>query len=147
VSKYTDCGGLLLLVFLSMAGTLGFAAQIPRYGAFVYSNLCWSKESGDARGIRVTVLRYPDVSGDHVLFEWSEGPLYERSGYKVSIDSATSHIGFEVDEDATMTTPDWEGFTGEISDEELVLSSGRNPARKYRLPRVQDFSREGGSCS
>src|SRR5438309_646053 len=72
-----------------------FAAQLPRYGMFVYSNLCFEKESGDAKGYRLTLLRYGD--GDHIVFEWSEGPLYEAAGYKVHIDERAGQIAFGVD--------------------------------------------------
>src|SRR5690349_18321131 len=137
--------GFTLAASLCASTGASLAMPIPPYGAFIYSTLCWSKESGDARGIRVTVLRYP--MDTHLLFEWSEGPLYERSGYKVGVDPITSHVTFEVDMDATMTSPDWELYSGEISNEELIITASSNKKRIYRLPRVQDFGREGKTCS
>ena len=143
---------LVLSTYLLLAGvdaeTVSGAA--PRdalgYGAFVYSNLCWSKESGDAYGLRVSIIRYPDASGDHLLFEWSEGPLYERTGYKVRIDSEGSRISFEVNQDATMTMPDWRTYTGEISNEAVILHANDAPARIFRLSRVRDFAKENRVC-
>jgi hypothetical protein len=122
------------------------AVEPTKLGVFVYSNLCWSQQSGDAAGLRITIVRYADPSRDHVLFEWSEGPLYERTGYKVRIDPAMSRISFEVDQDATMTMPDWQTYTGEFSADALTLRSSSNPARTYRLPRVQNFSQEDRRC-
>ena len=138
------CCGLALLFFLT--SSFARSAELPKLGVFVYSNLCWSKPSGDVAGLRVTILRFPDPSRDHVVFEWSEGPLYERTGYKVRIDSATSRITFEVDQDATMTKPDWRTYTGEISSDALILQSNSDPARTNRLLRVQDFAQENRQC-
>src|SRR5256885_4817519 len=90
--RYTPA--LLVLLPLLTATTVR-ATPLPRYGIFVYGNMCIEKESGDAAGRRLTLMRYGD--GDHVLFQWSEGPAYQAVGAKVAIDRTGSHISFSVD--------------------------------------------------
>ena len=121
------------------------AKPLPRYGVFVYSNLCTEKESGDAAGSRLTLLRYGD--GDHVLFEWSEGPRVEAAGYKVKFDASTGELTFEVDIPGAPPEPQYsQSYTGKVSQDAIALRSNSGPERTYRLPRLYDFSRKTGIC-
>jgi hypothetical protein len=49
------------------------ARPLPRYGAFVYSNLCWGEESGDASGLRFALSR--TRRGATLTVEYGNGPL------------------------------------------------------------------------
>lgn len=65
--------GRLLLV-LALAPDVGHAKPaLPRYGTFVYSSLCWEKESGDAGGVRFALTR--SRRGASLVYEYGNGPL------------------------------------------------------------------------
>ena len=49
------------------------ASPLPRYGTFVFSNLCSERESGDVTGYRLVLHRMH--SGDKLAFEYGNGPL------------------------------------------------------------------------
>lgn len=113
------------------------AAPLPRYGVFVFGSMCTAPYSGDAAGYRLTLMRYGD--GDHVLFQWSEGPAVEAAGYKVRIDNAGSHISFSVDIPGTPAGPqNTQDFSGDISEEAVTLSGGY--VSPGRLPRVRNLA-------
>lgn len=63
--------GLILL--LALAPAAASASPLPRYGTFVYSSLCWEKESGDASGVRFALTR--GRAGDTLVYEYGNGPL------------------------------------------------------------------------
>jgi len=63
----------LLLVLAALAPAAGHAKPLPRYGTFVYSNLCWEKESGDAGGVRFALTR--SRKGVSLVYEYGNGPL------------------------------------------------------------------------
>jgi hypothetical protein len=62
-----------LLILAALAPTAGHAKALPRYGTFVYSNLCWEKESGDAAGARFRLARRPE--GVRLDYEYGNGGL------------------------------------------------------------------------
>jgi hypothetical protein len=63
-------GAILLLALMPVVAS---ARPLPRYGTFVYSSLCWEKESGDASGVRFALTR--GRKGDSLLYEYGNGPL------------------------------------------------------------------------
>jgi hypothetical protein len=63
----------LLALVPAAAPTVSHAKALPRYGTFVYSNLCWTKESGDAGGVRFALTRSP--KGASLIYEYGAGPL------------------------------------------------------------------------
>lgn len=140
--------GIAVAIFLS--GNVPAAPQaLPRYGVFIYSDLCWGRESGDAAGYRVTLIREGDR--DRLEFEWSEGPLYGGLGYGVKLDPQTSRMTFSVNMNLGVGAEDFEDYSAEVSEAELVLHVPRAfppgaPEHVYRLPRVRDLSRKMGYC-
>jgi hypothetical protein len=85
--------------------------DLPRYGVFVYSDLCIEPQSGDVAGNRVSLLRYSDV--DKLIFEYTEGalmaPLFAD---KMAIDYTAGALAFEVREDSQTVT-----FRGTVTDD------------------------------
>lgn len=65
--------GALLLAILAGTPAPSHAKPLPRYGTFVYSDLCWEKESGDASGARFELTR--TRAGIRLTFEYGAGPL------------------------------------------------------------------------
>ena len=64
---------LALAALLALAPAIASAKALPRYGIFVYSSLCWEKESGDADGVRFALTR--SRKGASLLYEYGNGPL------------------------------------------------------------------------
>jgi hypothetical protein len=73
--------GFLIAAFSTPAG----AAPLPRYGLFVYSSLCWEKESGDADGERLILVRVPGSDSAEVNYT-GEGGLDGAPAEDVRID-------------------------------------------------------------
>src|SRR5256885_16038366 len=120
--RYTPA--LLVLLPLLTATTVR-ATPLPRYGIFVYGSMCIEKESGDPAGRRLTLMRYGD--GDHVLFQWSEGPACQAVGAKVAIDRTGSHISFR----GAFPSPEppfKQSHTGENPTQPVTLSGGHTRA-------------------
>jgi len=63
----------LLLALAALTPAVGQAKALPRYGTFVYSNLCWAKEGGDAGGVRFALTR--SRKGASLAYEYGVGPL------------------------------------------------------------------------
>lgn len=135
----------LLLAFALGAGAIpACATPLPPYGVFVFGSMCTAPYSGDASGHRLTLMRYGD--GDHVLFQWSEGPAFDGIGYAVKIDGF-GHISFSVDEPGYgQSVPlDTQSYTGQISAEAVTLSGGYS-SEKFTLPRVRDLAAHKAIC-
>jgi hypothetical protein len=64
---------LALAALFVLAPAAASAKALPRYGTFVYSSLCWQKESGDASGVRFALTR--DRKGASLAYEYGNGPL------------------------------------------------------------------------
>jgi hypothetical protein len=64
---------LALAALLALAPAAASAKALPRYGTFVYSSLCWEKESGDAGGVRFALSR--SRKGVSLVYEYGNGPL------------------------------------------------------------------------
>jgi|SRR6185437_7205543 len=93
----------LILLFLSAPA---LAAPLPRYGAFVFSNVCHEVKSGDDAGARLIVVRLHHE--DDVQYTWSEGALMAGTVDHVQIDDKTGRISFHVAPEAAPVN--W-GFT------------------------------------
>jgi hypothetical protein len=131
-----SAGLMLLAAVLSSAAS---GRDMPRYGVFVYSDLCIEPESGDIAGDRVGLLRYPE--GNQLIFEYTEGPLMAPLFVdKMTIDSATGALTFDVREDGQTVT-----FRGTVTDDALVGTISDRP-KPVRLPRVRDFGRKQAEC-
>ena len=71
---------------------------VPRYGAFVYSNLCVEANSGDTAGVRITLLRH--TTGDTVIFEDSAGALlWPVVAEGVKFDASWTQLEFKLKAD------------------------------------------------
>jgi hypothetical protein len=129
-------GVVLLVAVLSSAAP---GRDMPRYGVFVYSDLCIEPESGDVAGNRVALLRYPE--GNQLVFEYTEGPLMAPLfAHVLTMDSATGALTFDVREDSQTVT-----FRGTVTDDALVGTISDRP-KPVRLPRVRDFGRKQVEC-
>ena len=62
-----------LVFLLALAPALGHAKALPRYGSFVYSDLCWQKDTTDVVGARLMLSR--TRRGSRLDFEYGDGPL------------------------------------------------------------------------
>jgi hypothetical protein len=133
-----------------------YAAKLPRFGVFIYSSVCWEKQSGDAAGHRAMLVR--DGEGDRIFWEWSDGPMEGPvEAHPLTIDDKSSKIRFSVDIGSQNSVdsaghfvgkeaPDIQTFTGTISDSALILGPEGAPNRKGVIPRVTDFSAKTGYC-
>ena len=83
-----------LWAVLSFAADAQAAQPISRFGIFVYSQLCYSAQSGDVDGFRIVLLRLPE--GDSVFFEEADGAIMEPLIGNAMIDPKTSEISFEI---------------------------------------------------
>jgi hypothetical protein len=69
------------------------AKPLPRYGLFVFSSLCWERESGDADGARLVLVRLP--GSDSGRFSYTgEGPLDEAPIEDLHIEGKSGRISF-----------------------------------------------------
>jgi hypothetical protein len=113
------------------------ATPLPRYGIFVYSDVCWEKESGDAAGNRLMIIR--DGDGDRLFWEWSEGPL-EGPVPATAVRLKSGRIAFDVDigsQDFFKSGGEWAGrgkpdirhFSGTISSAAIVIGDQDSEAR------------------
>jgi hypothetical protein len=131
-----SAGVVLLAAVLSSAAS---GRDMPRYGVFVYSDLCVEPESGDVAGNRVALLRYPE--GNQLIFEYTEGPLMAPLfADKITIDSAAGALTFDVREDSQTVT-----FRGTVTDDALVGTISDRP-KPVRLSRVRDSGRKQAEC-
>ena len=81
----------LLALLLVISPTA--AKPLPRYGLFVFSSLCWERESGDADGARLILVRLP--GSDSGRFSYTgEGPLDEAAIEDLHIDGKSGRITF-----------------------------------------------------
>jgi hypothetical protein len=133
------------LVVTSLSIETVYSQQVlPRYGIFVFSNLCL-EPSGDVAGYRLTLVRLGD--GDHILLEWSEGPKVEAAGYVVKVDDRTSRLSFMVDLPGAASKPPFQySYTGEISRDVILLKKSDEPGPGNRLLRINDMSGKPGVC-
>jgi hypothetical protein len=131
---------LALLAALVPASAL--ARPLPRYGAFVYSDLCWGKESGDANGFRFALSR--TRRGATLTVEYGNGPLEGARITSLRMDGDR----FE----ATATTSDGDlTLSGALGRQKAMLLSvfdfqkARPPGPKT-LKRIKSFGQRIPQC-
>ncbi|MEI9889552.1 MAG: hypothetical protein WDN45_01975 [Caulobacteraceae bacterium] len=85
----------MLAALLALVPAAASAKPLPRFGTFVYSSLCWEKESGDASGVRFALTRGP--KGATLVYEYGAGPLQgaqikslKLSGDRMEAEASTS---------------------------------------------------------
>ena len=78
------------------------AAPLPRYGAFVYSSLCYEGNTGDLLGTRFVLFRLP--LHDMGYLEWSDGSLSSAPLQDLKIDDKSGRISFRYLRDFDDTT-------------------------------------------
>ncbi len=125
-----------------------WAKPVPPRGVFVYSNVCWEHESGDAAGYRITVRRFEDESD--VIFDHSEGVMEALVSTDSTINDKTGAFKFLVRTDSTRHgVVETSTFTGTITDEEVVGTmawAGGKVRLPLRLPRVKVFVTKTPDC-
>lgn len=144
---------LLGLVLVPISASVQ-ARPLPRYGVFTYSNLCREKESGDAAGNRIMLIR--DGDGDRLFFEWSDGPLESPVPATKLIIDRSGQIVFSVDIGSQDSVDGQGNFVGKekpyvlalhgrIDDARLTLEGG-NLRSPEVLPRLRNFGAKMGVC-
>ena len=147
-----DMGAMVALLGSMISPVL--ATPLPRYGVFLYSSLCGERESGDAAGFRVKLVR--SAKGDSLYLDWSEGGLFgPMLATKLTINPKTSKLSFTIPARTPPSDiPESESYAGEISNEAVVLDAkgyGGNPnmtrfRRPQIIPRVKAFDAEIVQC-
>ena len=130
--------GIRKLVLGLAAASLSLPAQaspLPRYGLFVYSSLCWEKESGDADGGRLILVRVPGSDSARISYT-GEGGLDEAAAEDVEIgkDGRISLRYLSQYDAASGRSNAYVTVTGNVSAEafEQIGKDGR----PFRTPRV-----------
>jgi hypothetical protein len=100
---------LALAALLALAPVAVSAKSLPRHGTFVYSNLCWEKESGDAGGVRFALTR--SRKGVSLIYEYGNGPLEGARITRLNV------VGDQVE------------AAGSTNDGDLVMSAVLEPKR------------------
>ena len=128
--------GAFLIVLTASTFNSALAAKLPRYGVFVYSDLCFGKESGDASGYRIKLTR--STKGESLYLEWSEGPLYGPAlATDLVINSKTSEIIFTIPAHTEPNDlPESEHYQGRISTTDISLNGDLVPRVKSAKGRI-----------
>ena len=137
---------------LLAAGLLGALAAHaapraqPRYGVFVYSNLCVQADSGDLGGERISLHRFAE--GDALVYESTAGALgWPVVASEVNIDPGMRALYFtlQAPEEAPRTV------SGKFSrdGQSLTLDGGycSDASIPRLLPKVTDFGRPLKTCA
>ena len=115
------------------------AKSPPRYGALVYSDLCFDPPSDDMGGTRITLLRFG--YGDKIVYETTEGAVtWPVFAADAKVDTKTAALSFEVKTNEETLT-----FQGTFDDHKLTgtLSGRRQP---LRLRRIVDLGQPVPKC-
>jgi hypothetical protein len=115
------------------------AKSPPRYGAVVYSDLCYDKPSDDMGGTRITLLRFG--YGDKIVYESTEGAVtWPVFAADAKVDAKTAALSFEVKTNEETLT-----FQGTFNDHALTGTlSGRS--QPLRLRRIVDLGQPVPKC-
>jgi hypothetical protein len=131
---------LALAALLALAPAAASAKALPPYGTFVYSSLCWEKESGDAGGVRFALTR--SRKGASLIYEYGNGPL---EGARItSLTIAGDRIeakGTTNDGDVTMSAVlerRWARYLGPFAGK---------PGEPRMLNRIKSFRQAIPTCS
>jgi hypothetical protein len=115
------------------------AMSLPHTGEFAYSNLCWEKESGDAAGYRVRLVR--SANGDQLYLEWSDGPLEGPTlAENLKVDAKTSSISFTIPRNPLYDPPpdNFDTYKGRVSARSMVLNGQRLPRVKSAMAKLRE---------
>jgi len=128
------------------AGAAGPASDspLPRYGVFVFSDVCREPQSGDTAGEFVTLTRIP--AGDDLSVSLTDGALMEaQQARHVTIDNSGRISADIPDNEAYHAGGDPRAhIRGQLTSAALVLDPVDGAAPE-RLARVRDFGAVGGS--
>ena len=127
---------LVASLALLLLNTPTAAKPLPRYGLFVFSSLCWERESGDADGARLILVRLP--GSDFARFSYTgEGPLNEAPIEDLHIDGKSGRISFRY---LTQYDPVSNKSNVYVSEEGIVSAEGFDQkgvdGNMHRMPRV-----------
>jgi hypothetical protein len=136
-----------LIAILALVLTAGptLAKPVERTGLLVYSTLCWEKQSGDAAGNRIELIRLGD--GDELIYQWSEGGLYAERAHQIKIDAKTGALAFQVTADVGGGA-ETRRFQGRITDDAIVgtLRSAQGAGERLNLPRQTNLAAKAATC-
>jgi len=115
------------------------AKSSPRYGALVYSDLCYDPPTDDMGGTRITLLRFG--YGDKIVYENTEGAVtWPVFAADAKVDAKTAALSFEV-----KTSEETLTFKGTFDDHVLTGTlSGRS--QPLRLRRIADLGQPVPKC-
>ena len=108
---------------------LAMAKAPPRYGALVYSDLCYDPPTDDMGGTRITLLRFG--YGDKIVYENTEGAVtWPVFAADAKVEAKTGALTFEV-----KTNEETLIFQGKFDDRVLTgtLSGRSQPLRLRRI--------------
>ncbi len=116
------------------------ARPLPRYGLFVYSSLCWEKQSGDANGGRFILVRVPGSDFAEVNYT-GEGGLdgAPAEDLKIDKDGRVSFRYLSQYDPVSGRSNVYVTVTGTLSAESFV-QTGRD-GNPVRTPRVRPNQR------
>jgi len=115
------------------------AKSPPRYGALVYSDLCYDPPSDDMGGTRITLLRFG--YGDKIVYENTEGAVtWPVFAADAKVDAKSGALTFEVKTNEETLT-----FQGKFDDRMLTGAlSGRS--QPLHLRRIADLGQPVPKC-
>jgi hypothetical protein len=137
-------------VKLALAGLLALAPAaalakakakpLPTYGTFVYSNLCWEKESGDAAGVRFALTR--SRKGASLIYEYGNGPLEGARITRLKI------VGDRIDAEASTNDGDLviSAILGPRRATLLGPYDSKHPGEPRTLKRIKSFKQKIPTC-
>ncbi len=132
--------GSRLLLLAALVPTVGLAKPLPRYGHFVYSSLCWGKDSGDASGVRFMLTR--SHKGASLVYEYGAGPL---EGARIT---SLKLVGDRIDAEAS--TNDGDLTISAILEPRraklLGPFDGKHPGEPRTLKRIKNFKQNIPQC-
>ncbi len=132
-------GGRLLLL-AALVPTVGLAKPLPRYGHFVYSSLCWGKQSGDAGGVRFILTRSP--KGVSLVYEYGNGPLVGAQIKRLRV------VGDRIEAEASSADGDLT-ISAILEPKRAKLLSpfdGNHPSERRTLKRIKSFKQKIPQC-
>ena len=115
------------------------AKSPPRYGALIYSDLCYDPPSDDMGGTRITLLRF--AYGDRIVYENTEGAVsWPVFAADAKVEAKTGALTFEVKANEETLI-----FQGKFDDRVLTGTlSGRS--QPLRLRRIVDPGQPVPKC-
>jgi hypothetical protein len=131
---------LALAALIALVPTAASAKALPTYGTFVYSNLCWEKESGDASGVRFALTR--SRKGASLVYEYGNGPLegariksLKIAGDRVEAEASTNDGDLTI---SAILEPKRARLLGPFD--------GKHPGEPRNLKRIKRFNQKIPAC-